>query len=141
MKQKFRRRYHRIDGWRGYWIPAKAVAGASDTGSWDDSPAPSSEVAKEVERFRREVLRANGIRSKVVFGATSNVFAGKRWIVVLDGNDFERAAQLTIDWIEEHYGDTQYVHDADLGDLGYLAGADAPLSGDEPGKPDNLTAQ
>lgn len=111
-------RFHRIDGWRGYWMPASAVAGASDTGTWDDSPAPTPLVKSEIERFRKEVLRANGIRSRVQFGTTSNVFAGKRWVVVSPA-DFDRAAQLAVDWFEIHDRDTDYIHSADLEALGY----------------------
>jgi len=115
-----RPRYHKIDGWRGYWIPAGAIAGASDTGTWEDSPAPSDKVAAEVERFRREVLRPLGIRSRVRFGLTSNVFAGKRWITV-SAEDFPRAAQAAVDWLEAHRLNTQYIHDADLDVLGFRA--------------------
>ena len=50
------KRYHKIDGWRGYPVPALAIVGASDTGGWDDSPCPSREVKAELRRFQREVL-------------------------------------------------------------------------------------
>jgi hypothetical protein len=44
------KRYHKIDGWRGYPVPALAIVGASDTGAWDDSPCPSNEVKAELRR-------------------------------------------------------------------------------------------
>ena len=116
-------RYHRIDGWRGYYIPPGAVAGASDTGMADDSPAPSDKVAEEVTRFR-EVLKQAGIRSRLRWGTSSNVFMGKRWIIV-GAEDFARAAQLTVDWMEAHRYDTRYIHEADLDDLGYKAAEEA----------------
>lgn len=110
-------RYHRIDGWRGYRIPANAVAGASDTGMWEDSPAPSNKVAAEVRKVGR-VLNAAGIKYRTRFGTTSNVFAGKRWIVVREG-DFDRAARLMADYIRDHDSELRYVHDADLAEIGY----------------------
>lgn len=115
----YRQRYHKIDGWRGYWMPARAIAGSSDTGNWDDSPCPSGEVKDEVARFRKEVLRANGIRSRIRYGTTSNVFCGKRWIVVSDPADFPRAAQLAADWLDAHDHELRYLHSADLEAIGY----------------------
>lgn len=104
-------RYHKIDGWRGYWIPGTAVAGASVAGTWYDSPAPSDNAAEEIERFRREALRSAGIRSRVRFGITSNVFVGKLWVTVAP-RDYERAAALAADWLEANRYSTRYIHDA-----------------------------
>lgn len=118
MSTRRKARYHRIDGWRGYWIPPGAIVGASDTGMWDDSPAPSDKVKAELQRFRKEVLRPAGIKSRVRFGTTANVFAGKRWMIV-SAKDFDRAAQLAIDWTDKHIDDTNYIHNADLEELGY----------------------
>jgi len=114
------RRYHRIDGWRGYSIPALAVAGSSDTGTWSDSPCPTSEVLAEIARFRREVLRPAGVKSRSGFGSSSNVFCGKRWVTV-GVADFPRAAQLTVDWLGKNRYETRYLHEADLDKLGYKA--------------------
>lgn len=111
-------RYHRTDGWRGYAIPAGAVVGASDTGGWEDSPCPSDKVKAELQRFRREVLRPAGIVSRIRSSQSSNVFMVKRWLVV-GPTDFDRAAQLAVDWLEAHNGDTDYLHSADLADLGF----------------------
>lgn len=111
-------RYHRIDGWRGYRIPTLAVAGSSDCGSWEDSPAPTDSVGDELERFRKEALRPAGIRSRIRYGTTSNVFCGKRWLTVAR-EDFERAAQITVDWLESQGNRLNYLHDADLDALGF----------------------
>lgn len=113
-----KQRYHRTDGWRGYSIPAKAIAGSSDTGMWDDSPAPSDKVKAELDRFRKEVLRANGIRSRIRHTQSSNVFMVKHWVVVSE-EDFDRAAQLTVDWLDEHDDDLNYIHSADLAAVGF----------------------
>lgn len=111
-------RYHRIDGWRGYSIPEYAVAGSSDTGTAPDSPANSDAVGAELERFRDEVLRPAGIRSRLRWGGSSNVFCGKRWITVAR-EDFAAAAQLTVTWLRDHRDDTRFIHDADLDVLGF----------------------
>lgn len=113
-------RYHATDGWRGYSIPGNAIAGSSDTGMYDDSPAPSDKVKAEIRRFQREVLRPAGIKSRQRYGRTSNVFNAKRWVVVAQA-DFAKAAQLAADWLAAHKLDTRFIHDADLDDLGYKA--------------------
>lgn len=115
------RRYHRIDGWRGYYIPGTAVAGASDTGEFSDSPAPSHEVKAEIRRFQREVLRPHGIKSRQRWGYSSNVFCLKRWVCVAP-EDFYKAAALAQQWLQEHRFDTRYIHDA---------GVDAVLTQDQ----------
>jgi len=104
-------RYHKIDGWRGYRIPGTAVAGASDTGTWSDSPCPSPEVKAEIRRFQRECLRPAGIKSRQRFGGTSNVCCGKRWVCVAS-EDWARAYELANAWIEAHGRDTQFLHPA-----------------------------
>lgn len=111
MAQRIPRRYHRIDGWRGFWIPGTAIAGASDTGTWDDSPCPSHEVKREIRRFQREVLRPHGIKSRQRWGNSSNVFCAKRWLCVAV-EDFERAQALAKDWLEAHKFDTHFIHNA-----------------------------
>lgn len=116
------RRYHRIDGWRGYTIPRLAILGASDTGTADDSPCPTPQVLAEIARFRREALRPAGIRSRSGAGLTTNVFCQKRWLTVAAA-DFPRAAQLATDWIAEHDHELRYLHSADLEKLGYRPAA------------------
>lgn len=107
------RRYHRIDGWRGYSIPANAVAGGSDTGGWEDSPCRPETVLGEVKRLRREVLHPAGIKSRLRWGSTSNVFCGKRWLVV-SSSDFGKAAPLVDAWMKENDASLRRLHDADL---------------------------
>ena len=107
------KRYHRIDGWRGYFVPAYAVAGTSDTGMWSDSPCPSNEVKAEIRRFMRECLKPLGIKARTRYGTSSNVFCAKRWVVV-GHDDFDRAAQAADAWLAAHERDTHYLHDADL---------------------------
>lgn len=107
------RRYHRIDGWRGYPIPALAVIGSSDTGEWDDSPAPSREVKAEIRRFQREVLRPLGIKSRQRFGVSSNVFCAKRWVCV-PRDQFKQAAAATLEWYEKNDRNLRFLHSADL---------------------------
>ncbi len=108
-----KRRYNRIDAWRGYWIPALAVAGVSDTGNYDDSPCPSTKVNKELIRIRKEVLQPAGIKSRTRWGNTSNLFCVKSWLVV-NRADFARAALLVSAWIKQNRYATSYVHDAKL---------------------------
>ena len=105
-----KRRYFKIDGWRGYWIPGNAIAGASDSGTWSDSPCPTDEVKAEIRRFQRECLRPAGIKSRQNTGG-SNAFCGKRWICV-DPADFLKAQELAHEWLDAHKYDTQFLHDA-----------------------------
>ena len=109
--QNPKRRYNKIDGWRGYWVPALAVAGSSDTGTYSDSPCPSPEVLKEINRIRKEVLLPAGIKSRSRFGNSSNLFCAKRWLVVAR-QDFYKAAQLVDAWLKDNRYSTSYVHNA-----------------------------
>ena len=108
---KIPNRYYRIDGWRGFNIPGAAVAGASDTGGWSDSPCPTDEVKAEIQRFRKEVLTPAGIASRTRGGSSSNAFCAKRWVVVSPENWF-RAKALADEWFAEHNYSLQYLHDA-----------------------------
>ena len=105
-------RYHRLDGWRGYMIPGLAVAGSSDTGTWSDSPCPSGEVKAEIRKLQRECLCPAGIHSRQNFGASSNVFCGKRWVCVAE-HDWAKAAGLVWQWLAENDHRLRYLHDAD----------------------------
>ena len=49
-------RWVSTDGWRGYYEPINAVAGANNTGSWDDSPCPSHVCESEINGFRKTSL-------------------------------------------------------------------------------------
>ena len=109
-------RYRRLDGWRGYPIPRLAIAGASDTGDSSDSPCPTRNVKAEISRIQREVLRPLGIKSRTVYGHSSNIFCMKRWLVVPAGS-FPAAAEATVAWLESNKFSTDFVHDAHLKEL------------------------
>ncbi|WNO06030.1 hypothetical protein [Rhodoferax mekongensis] len=98
--------YHKIDGWRGYQIPFGAVIGASDTGTWSDSPCPSDKVEAEIKQVQAE-LRKQGIRSRQKTGQTSNVFCGKRWLCV-GPKDWDRAVEIAESFIPRF----RFIHDA-----------------------------
>jgi hypothetical protein len=106
-------RFHKgSDGWgRGsYQIPQFAVIGASDCGSWSDSPAPTDLVYDELERFR-VVLRKHRIRSRLVYTTSGNAFMLKRWVVV-HSKDFAQATTLATEFLAAENKSTHYVHDA-----------------------------
>src|ERR1035437_6906761 len=106
-------RLHRgNDGWGrdSFLIPTFAICGASDCGTWPDSPANSDLVAAELEDFRK-VLRANGIRSRVHFTQSGNAFMLKRWVVV-HSKDFAKANALAEIYLREHHSTTRWIHDA-----------------------------
>ena len=106
-------RIHRgSDGWGrdSYAIPQYAVVGASDCGAYSDSPAPTSSVADELDDFRK-ILRANHIRSRIVYTQSGNLFMLKRWVVV-HSRDFFRANALADTYLKEHQTDTRWIHDA-----------------------------
>jgi hypothetical protein len=107
------KRYHRTDGWRGYFIPANAIAGSSDTGLWSDSPCPSNEVKAELRRFVKECLKPLGIRTRQRYSKSTNCFMVKRWVVVAP-EDFNVAATAATHWLANHDHELRYVHDADL---------------------------
>lgn len=110
--QRIPRRYHKIDGWRGYFIPGPAVAGSSDAGTWSDSPCPTPLVRAEIRRFQRECLRPAAIKSRTHFGGSSNVFCGKRWVCV-DAADWHRAKPLADAWLAANHSSTRFIHSAD----------------------------
>lgn len=91
-------------------IPQFAVVGASDTGTYADSPARSEVAREELEGFRA-VLRANGIRSRLGWTLSGNVFMTKRWVVV-HSKDYAEASRLAEEYLREHAADTRLLHDA-----------------------------
>jgi hypothetical protein len=114
-------RFHRgRDGWGrdSYEIPRYAVAGCSYTGEWHDSPCPGATVVEERARFRREVLKPLGIKSRLKFTQSGNVFMQKAWTVVSEA-DFPAAASAAAAWFDENGNGpagTRLIHDADLQD-------------------------
>jgi hypothetical protein len=103
-------KYHRIDGWRGYPIPARAVLGASDCGTAPDSPCPTPIVLAEIAAFRK-VLRANKIVSRLRVGVSSNCFMIKRWVVVSPADEGQ-AKSIAAAYLEATKNETRFIHDA-----------------------------
>lgn len=69
------------DGWRGYEQPKYALAGANDTGMFDDSPCPSNVSMAEIDSITA-LLKSKGIPSRQVVTQTSNVFCIHHYVVV-----------------------------------------------------------
>lgn len=110
-------RYHKIDGWRGYWMPGNAIVGCSDTGNWADSPCRTADGKVEMALFRKRVLRPAGIKSHCRYGTSSNVFCAKRWLLV-DPKDFAEAVRLTrIHMESQDWREYRLLHDANLEDV------------------------
>lgn len=106
-------RYHRISAWRGYPIPGTALIGGSYTGEAPDSPAKLDDLSTEIKRFRNEVLRPLGIKSRLRWGVTSNVFCAKRWLCV-SPQDFHLARTAALHWLAVHDQELRVLHDAEL---------------------------
>jgi hypothetical protein len=105
-------RYHKIDGWRGYWVPQFAIAGASDTGTWEDSPCPTPKVKAELREFAKH-MRASGVKVRMRSGTSSNVFCGKRYVVVSGKADYDRALPIAREWFKENDRSTQFIHECE----------------------------
>jgi len=101
----------KTDAWRGYYQPANAVAGSSDTGTLSDSPAPSDKVKNELDDLRK-FLKQKGISSRMRLSKSSNVFMAKRWVIV-SPSDFRKAKKLADSYLVKNYGKTTYIHEAD----------------------------
>jgi len=99
--------YIKTDAWRGYEMPLYAVAGASDTGMWEDSPSPSDKVDAELQALRGE-LSKHGIKTRIATTESSNVFMAKRWIVVDNPDDYSRAEDIATEFLKS----ANYLHDA-----------------------------
>lgn len=85
-------RYVRTDGWRGYEEPVNAIAGANDTGTWDDSPCPSHVADAELKKVKI-LLAKNHIKFVTMTTRSSNVFCVHRYILVAP-EDRDRALEL-----------------------------------------------
>jgi hypothetical protein len=84
--------YVKTDGWRGYEQPTYAVAGANDTGMWEDSPCRSDVAQSELQAIMA-MLSKSGIKTKVVTCETSNVFCVHHYVVPTIGG-YEKAKEL-----------------------------------------------
>lgn len=101
------------DPWgRGQVIqPIYAVAGANDTGNWEDSPAPSYEVNDELKALQKH-LKGKGIKSVIKPTRSSNVFMARRWIIP-EQDKFEEAKKLAKEYLKEKEAETKYIYGAD----------------------------
>ncbi len=101
------------DAWgRGQIIqPIYAVAGANDTGTWEDSPCPSYEVNDELKDLQK-VLEKKGIKSKIISSRSSNVFMNRRWIVV-EPDKLAEGKKIANQYLKEKEKETKYIYDAD----------------------------
>jgi hypothetical protein len=89
--------------------PVFAVAGANDTGTWEDSPNNSYKVNDELEDLQKH-LKSKGIHSKIENQSSSNVFMQRRWLIVETGK-YEEAKKLTDEYMKEKK--TNYLYEAD----------------------------
>jgi hypothetical protein len=106
-KIKSKKKWIKTDAWRGYYQSPYAILGSSDTGTWEDSPAPSDKVYKELKNFQT-FLKSKGINSKIKTTQSSNAFMVKRWVVV-DPTKFDEAKKLAKQYLEKKK--TEYVHE------------------------------
>jgi len=101
------------DAWgRGQVIqPIYAVAGANDTGTLEDSPAPSYKVNDELKDLQK-YLKEKGIRNVIKTTRSSNVFMIRRWIVV-EPEKLSEAKKLADGYLKENKSKTEYIYGAD----------------------------
>lgn len=79
-------------GWSGYQAFINAVAGANDTGTWDDSPCPTPTRKREVG-LAKTALRKAGIKHVTAWARTSNCFSMSQQILVGPA-DRQRAIEI-----------------------------------------------
>lgn len=79
-------------GWNGRAVPIHAVCAANDTGSFSDSPCPSTLREREMKRAKA-ILRKAGIYHRSVWGVSSNIFLAIQYLVTAP-EDKERAKEL-----------------------------------------------
>ncbi len=111
MVHKIKTKWIRTDPWRGYEQPVYAIAGVSDTGMFEDSPAPTDEVTKELLKLK-SYLERKGIKTNIYITKSSNVFMRKRWLVTKP-KDYKKAKKLANKWIKRMCRRTRYIHYAD----------------------------
>lgn len=96
------------DGWRGHEKPVYAIAGASDTGEWSDSPCPTHVVTSELHDLK-EHLKEQGIKFREIVTKSSNVFCVKRWIISTI-EDFDKAVKIADKWMQKYYKHLNHLH-------------------------------
>lgn len=102
----FQKIYIRTDGWRGYEQPKYAVAGANDTGMFEDSPCPSSVCNAELKAVKK-ALKGIPVRSMVC--QSSNVFCAHRYLVVPPAY-VDQAKEIVRNYIKEN--ETRLLYEA-----------------------------
>ena len=95
------------DGWRGRFTIVNAVAGSSDTGSWDDSPCPSKLVKAELNGVKKALKKA-GIKYRSTWASSSNIFCIHRYVVVAE-QDVERGKQVVQEWLDSTENEFVYI--------------------------------
>lgn len=101
------KRYVRTDGWRGYEEPVYAVAGANDTGDYDDSPCRTEVAQKELQDVQA-ILQKSGIKTKQVVCETSNVFCIHRYLIA-KMSEIERAREIVQDFLADNRTELLYA--------------------------------
>jgi hypothetical protein len=94
------------DAWRGANVPTFAVAGANDTGTWDDSPCPTPVATKELSELA-SYLKSYGIPTKEMVCESSNVFCALRYLITYP-SDVELARGLVETYLEKN--ETQLLY-------------------------------
>ena len=85
-------RWISTDGWRGYYQPIDAVAGANNTGMYSDSPCPTNVCRAEL-KAAANVLKKAGIPHRLQACESSNVFCEHVYLVV-PAEDVARGKEL-----------------------------------------------
>lgn len=90
-----------------YWPPLTAIAGASNTGNWSDSPAKDDDCQREVQAFQA-FLRKNKVPSSIAWGRTTNIFCVKVYVQV-HPKHHDKAREL----LKQHLSETktELLHD------------------------------
>lgn len=85
-------RWVATSGWHGYMTFDNSVAGANDTGTWDDSPCPTPVRKREIG-MAKTALRKAGVRHRTAWARTSNCFSMGQHVLVAP-TDRERAIEI-----------------------------------------------
>ena len=98
-------------GYGRYFQPAGAIVGASDTGYWSDSPAPTLNVIKEINMVKKELANL-GIPTKQKVTRSSNEFIFKRWLITSPKKEI-MGKQRVKELMKKIKSKISYIHEAD----------------------------
>jgi len=107
MKISMKKVWVSTNAWRGHFTLVNAVAGSSDTGSWDDSPCPSNSVTAELNSVKKALKKA-GINYRSTWAASSNIFCIHRYVVVAEP-DVERGKRVVQEWLDSTENQFVYI--------------------------------